>query len=539
MNSHCLPFRQVPHSTKLFLDFLDNAPAVRQFLPHSPQFLHWAQDESARVSYPAERRTRVADTLERQNKSFGASPKTLENISAFRSGALAIVTGQQVGLFGGPAFALYKALSAVRFAGEATRLGIDCVPIFWLATEDHDLEEVNHTRIPGAEAQLETFASQARGVEDAPVGGIKFENEITEVVLRAESVLGESEITRWLKECYAPGESFGSAFAKLFSRLFADFGVILLDGSDPELDRLAVPLYQDVIDHAGELNRSLLERDKELQAAGYHQQVRITSSTTPLFVFQNGSRLALHSTADGRFSIAEKEFSHDDLMRLAASSPELLSPNVLLRPIMQDYLLPTLAYVGGSAEVAYFAQLGALYQRLAKRITPILPRFSATLIDSKPQALLERYKLSFSDVFHGPEALREKIGSELLGANLQGSFQRAKTAVQTSMAAVQEALAQLDKTLTESAQNAESKMLYQLTNLQSRAARAELRQSEVADRHARLLSNWLYPDKALQEREFAGVYLLAKYGNKLLEDLLTTIHPDCVDHQLISIPAAG
>jgi uncharacterized protein YllA (UPF0747 family) len=201
---------------------------------------------------------------------------------------------------------------------------------------------------------------------------------------------------------------------------------------------------------------------------------------------------------------------------------------------VQDYLLPTLAYVGGSAEIAYFAQVGALYDSLLGRVTPTVPRFSATLVEAKPQALLERYKLSFSNLFHGPEALRERIGSHLLGPNLQSSFQQAKTAVERSMIAVREALAHVDKTLVESAQNAESKMLYQLTNLQSRAARAELRHSEVADRHARFLSNTLYPDKTLQEREVAGIYFLARHGRELLNGLLDTINPDCVDHQLVT-----
>jgi uncharacterized protein YllA (UPF0747 family) len=197
--------------------------------------------------------------------------------------------------------------------------------------------------------------------------------------------------------------------------------------------------------------------------------------------------------------------------------------------------LPTLAYVGGAAEVAYFAQLGALYQVLLGRVTPIVPRFSSTLIEAKPQALLERYRLAFPDLFHGPEALRERIGAQLLGPNLQSSFLKAKNAVERSMAEVRDALAHLDKTLVESAENAQSKMVYQITNLQSRAARAELRHSEVADRHARLLSTALYPDKTLQEREFAGIYFVAKYGKELLDGLLNIMNPDCVDHQLVTL----
>jgi bacillithiol synthase len=176
-----------------------------------------------------------------------------------------------------------------------------------------------------------------------------------------------------------------------------------------------------------------------------------------------------------------------------------------------------------------------VYESLAGRVTPILPRFSATLIEQKPQALLEKYRLSFSDVFQGPEGLRQAIGSHLLPPNLQSSFDQATTAVERSMKSVRGALVQLDKTLVESAEHAEQKMLYQITNLRSRAARAELRQSEIVGRHAELLSNSLYPHKALQEREVAGVYFLAKYGNELLNGLLETIHPDCLDHQVITL----
>lgn len=534
MNSHCFPFRQVPHTTRLFLDYLEYTPSIQPFLTRPPRFHQWAQDESSRIQYPDKRRQQIAQILERQNRSFGASPKTLENISAFRDGAFGVVTGQQVGLFGGPAFSIYKALSAIRLAADAKKLGISCVPIFWLATEDHDLEEVNKTRVPAPDFVLETIASTAQGAEDAPVGTISFGPEITELTTRIENLLGESETSKWLSECYRPGETFGRAFAKLFARVFADFGVILLDGSDPELDQIAAPLYRDAIERSSEINSALLQRDEQLRAAGYHQQVRVTNSSTPLFVFQDGSRIPVHASSAAKFLIGKKEVSRKELLELAGSSPESFSANVLLRPVLQDYLLPTLAYVGGAAEVAYFAQVAAVYQLLLARVTPILPRFSATLIEPKPQGLLERYRLTLSDLFHGPDALRETIGAHLLGPNLQNSFEQSKAAVERSMAKVREALAHLDKTLIESAENAESKMLYQLANLQSRAARAELRQSEVADRHARLLSNALYPDKTLQEREFAGIYFLAKYGRELLDGLLDVINPDCVDHQLVT-----
>jgi len=531
----CLPFREIPHSTGLFLDYLDRTPSVQPFYPRSATFLSWAAEESARVEFPADRRKCVTEILERQNKACGASAKTLENISRFREGAFAVVTGQQTGLFGGPMFSIYKALTTVKLAQEAGKLGLNCVPVFWLATEDHDLDEVNQADILSPDGQLERFSTVTRGDKDLPVGSVTFGKELSEVVARATALLGESEAATLLTECYRPGETFGTAFAKLFARLFADLGVVLLDGSDPELDQIVAPVYRQVIEQSNDLNQKLFQRDEQLQAAGYHQQVRITPTSTPLLAMRDGSRIPVHTDAADSFSIGDAEHSKQELAALAESSPQTFSPNVLLRPVVQDFLLPTLAYVGGAAEVAYFAQAGALYEAILGRVTPIIPRFSATLIEAKPQALLEKYKLSLTDVFQGPEPLRETIGGHLLGPNLQSSFDQAAAGVERSMAAVKEALGQLDKTLVESAENAESKMMYQITSLRARAARAETRQSEIAERHTRVLSNNLYPEKALQERGFAGIYFLAKHGRELLGQLLETIQPDCLDHQLITL----
>jgi bacillithiol biosynthesis cysteine-adding enzyme BshC len=535
MKSHCFPFRQVPHSSKLFLDYLDFSPSVQPFYSRSPGFLEWAKDESHRIQYPSERRKQVATILDRQNRNWGASATTLENINRLGSGACAVVTGQQVGLFGGPVFSIYKALSAVKLANEAGKLGIDAVPIFWLATEDHDFEEVNQAQMPGADGKLETLVSGAQTKPDAPVGTISFGPEIDQVVARTTELLGDSDVTKLLRECYRAGENFGSAFAKLFTRVFADFGVIMLDGSDPELDPIAAPLYAAALERAPQITQALLDRDAKLHAAGYHQQVKVTSSSTLLFAMRDGARVPIHQAKTGEFLVGEENVSRQQLLDLASKSPQSFSPNVLLRPVVQDYLLPTLTYVGGAAEVAYFAQVGSVYASLAERITPVVSRFSATLIDPKVKALLDKYNLTIPEIFEGPDVLRETVGARRLPPNLQNSFEKAAAAVENSMKAVRESLAELDKTLIESAENAESKMLYQINNLRARAARAELRHSEVVQRHAELISNSLYPGKELQERSFAGIYFLAKHGKQLMDGLLDVMHPDCLDHQIVEL----
>lgn len=537
MKSECLPFSQIPHTTRLFADFLSGHSKVLQFYPRSAYFNQWFKDEASGLHYDAERRQRVSSILERQNQSWGASGKTLENIGRLRAGAAAVVTGQQVGLFGGPLFSVLKALTAIKLAEQATRSGTDCVPIFWLATEDHDLAEANDVSLPGSDYSLQKLTAPTQGSTNAPVGTVRFGPEIESVVEAAMGLLGPSETSEFLREAYRPGETFGSAFARLFARLFADWGVILLDAADAEFHQIAEPIYRAAIERAEELDEALLSRGKMLEAAGYHQQVKVTPSSTLLFALRNGARVPVHRRLNGNgstdFLIEEERISQVELLSRISSSPQDFSANVLLRPVIQDYLLPTVAYTGGSAEVAYFAQVAVVYEALLGRVTPVVPRFSATVVEAKPKGLLERYGLRVPDLFQGPEALREQMATRTLPKELQSAFDHAEGSLEKSLATIREALARLDSTLVDSATNAASKMQHQLTQLRAKAARAELRQTEVLGRHADLLCNSLYPNKTLQEREIAGIHFVARHGREFLSGLYDAIHPDCLDHQVI------
>src|SRR3984885_12328503 len=244
VKAHCLPFSQIPHTTRLFTDFLAYSSKVQPFYPRSPYFNQWVKEESGNISYDDSRRERVAAILKRQNEAFGSSPKALANIERLRNGAAAVVTGQQVGLFGGPMFAIYKALSAVKLAEEATAAGVDAVPIFWLATYDHDLAEVNHVSIPGADGSSHVLTTPSHDVPGSPVSAVKLGDEILPIVEEGVKLLGDSEAVQFLRESYRPGETLGTAFARLYAKIFAEWGVIVLDASDPELHGIAQPIYR-------------------------------------------------------------------------------------------------------------------------------------------------------------------------------------------------------------------------------------------------------------------------------------------------------
>jgi bacillithiol biosynthesis cysteine-adding enzyme BshC len=542
VKAHCLPFPQIPHTTRLFTDLLAYTPEIQPFYPRSPYFHEWMKDEAARISYDSPRRERVSAILERQNKSWNASAKTLENIQRLRHGAAAVLTGQQVGLFGGPAFAIYKALTAVKLAEEASRAGIDAVPVFWLATYDHDLAEVNHVSIPGQDGVPQTLTTSSQSVPGAQVGAVHFADEITGPVDQAVALLGETEAAAWLRESYRPGESLGTAFARLYAKVFADWGVIILDPSDPDLSRIAEPIYRATIQKAPELAAVLLERGSALERAGYHQQVKVSESSVLLFTTRNGARLPMSRRGEGDQSefiidgeaVGEK-LSQADLLAEISEHPERFSPNVLLRPVVEDYLLPTLAYTGGAAEAAYYGQAGVVYEKLLGRVTPIVPRFSATLIEPKIKRLFEKHGISITDVFNGPEALRKHIAARHLPQDLQAAFEKATESFETNFSSIKEKLERLDKTLVDAAETCRSKMQHQLEKLFAQAARADAQKSELVSRHAEMISEAVYPNKGLQERGIGGIYFLARYGGDLLHQLYETIHTDCHDHQVIEL----
>jgi bacillithiol synthase len=531
----CISFASIPHTTHIFRDFLSYSPEIRKFFPTQPDVEHVAASANS-VPRDRERLSKVADVLERQNRRCGASDATSRNIQQLRDGAFAVVTGQQVGLFGGPLLSLFKAASVLALAKQVKALGVECVPVFWLASEDHDLTEVNQTLLLTSDLQLAPFTLVSDGVDGAPVSRLRFSGGSNETVAKAAELLGDSLAADYLRDSYAEGESFSSAYAKLFTRIFRDHGLILLDPSDPELHRIATPLFVDALTRAADLDDAILARNRELQAGGYHEQVKVTGESTPLFALLDGARVPIHR-ANGQFKIGRDAVPADELRRRIESAPEQFSANVLLRPVLQDYWLPTLAYIGGPAEIAYFAQVAVVYKQLLGRVTPIVSRLSATLIERRIERLLNKYEIELPQLFHGEHELRDCLAARALPADLKQNFQSAKLNAEGAMKRVSDSLWQLDSTLVEAASRATSKMQYQIDRLQKRAAQAELRRTEILTRHAAQIENAIYPRKTLQEREIAGIYFYAKYGPSLIKQLIDLAQTRCIEHKVLVLDA--
>jgi bacillithiol synthase len=534
MECHCLRLTELPHTTKLFADYLENFGRVAKWYGHSPD--ETGVVESAReIKLDSGMRREVVGILREQNQRFGADTAVMRNIDRLGEGAAAIVSGQQVGLFTGPAYSFYKAVSAVRWAEHLTSRGIDAVPIFWLATEDHDLAEINHCFWKGRTGITE-FEMPGKGeLSGRPVGEVLLGEEVGNVVETASGSLegaNSREIAEALRDSYRAGETFGSAFGKLLAKLLAGRGVILIDPLDARLHRLAKDVYRHAAEKAGELQEALLRRSKELDSDGYHVQVRVTRETTLLFSIVEGARQPLRNR-NGKFSLGRQAFTRAELLAAIEERPELFSANVLLRPIVQDALLPTAAYLAGPAEVAYFAQAEVVYRELLGRMPAILPRPSFTLVEPQIARLLKKYQLTPSDALSGRQSLKSKLSLKTVPRTLASRFEKDEKTLRRLLKAYQKPLARVDKTLLGALETTERKMLYQFQKLRGKAGRAENFRTGVLDRHEKAILDSLYPHRALQERTLCLLPFLASFGPELLDRLTTHAGPSAKGHQVI------
>ena len=536
MECDCLRFSEIPQTTKLVASFTDNFSKVTEFYGRAPDEAGVrAAAEEARLD--ASLRKAVAEILREQNERLGSSGETMRSIERLRHGAAAIVTGQQVGLFGGPAYCIYKALDAVAWAKRLTRAGTDAVPIFWMATEDHDLAEANHVFFHERYGIAQLSADVGDSVAGQSVGRISFGEEIAAVVEHASTLLdGPSarEIRDTLTGSYRAGENFGSAFGKLLARLFAGSGLILLEPLDRRLHELARPIYRKAIEQSAEIAGELLARGKELGKRGFHAQVKVTQQSTLIFLDAEGKREAVRRK-NGGFLAGNLRLSAAELLKKVGDEPEALSASVLLRPVLQDFLLPTAAYVGGPAEVAYMAQAQVVYKRILGRMPAILPRASFTLVEPNVARTMKKYELGIGDIFAGRQRLRRKMEMHYLPRGLEARFGKDEKALRKLLSGYAKPLAALDKSLVGARDTAEKKMLYQFQKLRGKAGRARNDRTGVLDRHESEIVSALYPRHGLQERTLSVLPFLARYGTDLLERLESASQSACKGHRIVSL----
>jgi bacillithiol biosynthesis cysteine-adding enzyme BshC len=531
MESACLRHNGIPHTSALFSDFQYHFGRVARFYAHNPHDAHSYATAAKEIVYPDDRRAALVAAL-RQSNGDTAALDLLAN-----PGTVAVVTGQQVGLFSGPAYTIYKALTAVRLAERLREQGVSAVPMFWLATEDHDVAEVNHTFVFGPDHRPIQLTVDAAGKAERPVGGIPI---AAPPVDRLRDVLAPfpygDEVAELVRAAYPAGVTFGRAFRALLERLLGGRGLLFVDPLDESVRRLAAPLLQETVRQDEALHGKLIERGKQLEAAGYHAQVHVEAKTSLVFLL-DGERRATLRRQNGEYASKEKptgerRYSAEELIGRA----EQLSPNALLRPVVQDYVLPTVAYVGGPAELAYMAQSQVLYRELLGRMPVMVSRSGFTLLDARTAKLMERYGLAVPAFFHGEDGVRDAIAHKLVPPELTQEFSNARLTISHSVERLREHLSAFDATLADASGKSLAKIDYQLSKMERKTARETLRRNERAGADAGYMSGLIFPDKHLQERYYSILPFLARHGvGNVMDTLYRHVRLECPDHQVLVV----
>jgi len=518
--AECYPVTVMPGQSRLFQDFcalrapfpLDEIGGNRPPLP-----AHWPE---------------LVRLLAAQNPPQNSSTSAAGALRALEQGAGTILTGQQVGLFGGPLYTPFKAATAIARARKGTALGGPQVAVFWLASEDHDFAEINQVTFP-AGRELTTLAYASTPEAALPAGRIVFDESIAALAERAAEIFGPSEATEALIAAYKPGRTFAEAFAEFYAKVFAAQGLLIVDASSREFHRLGAPVLRAALERADEFHVALVERSQALESAGYHSQVLVAPQSSLLFLIdqKSGARLALKrmtATAEepnGLWQTAgergNQSFTTGDLLGILDAEPERISPAALLRPVFQDFLFGTTAQVGGPAEIAYLAQSTVLFERIFGRQTPPIARFSATLIEPPIAELLRKHELTLEQVFQEESAatLALRLAARAMPPETKMKLAAAGNAFDAELTMLVEWLQSQDKALGQSAETAAGKMRYQMNRLRTMAANFQLQRENTLTRHANSIWNALYPGGVLQERVHGAAYYFARHGFSLAEAL--------------------
>jgi bacillithiol biosynthesis cysteine-adding enzyme BshC len=369
------------------------------------------------------------------------------------------------------------------------------------------------------------------GPNQRPVGLIPIvEPPLEELRAALSSFPFGDQAVAMAEQAYRPGTSFGAAFQTLLKQLLSGHEILFLDPLDEPIRQLAAPLLREAVLASSGLTKKLLERNKELESLGYHAQVHVEPQTSLVFALEGDRRITLRRQ-NGDFISKEKRFTSEEL----ADRAEHLSPNALLRPVVQDYLLPTVAHIGGPAELAYISQSQVLYEELLGRMPVEVSRTGFTLLDARSSKLMERYGLTIPSFFHGEENLRELIAHKLMPADLIGEFEQAREATASSLDKLRADVTAFDSTLAAALDKSRAKILYQFSKMEQKTARETFRRNERAAADAGFMANLVFPEKHLQERYYSILPFVAKHGPGLVDLLHQSVHLGCPDHKVLVV----
>jgi len=517
----------VLYPSALYRDFLTAPERVRRFYP--VDFRDPAACAGAGTSrdYPASRRAAVASIMRRQAEAWGLLEASRETLVKFeRAETIVVVSGQQPGLFGGPLYTIYKTLTGIAFAQNLERAtGRPVVPVFWIASDDHDFEESRRAFIGDGLLSMKELEypldAAPRGVS---LSRVPLGPPVLDLIREADEVLApaayRTEVVDRLREAYAPGRGWTEAFARLAGGWAAPWGALVFDPADREAKGLVLPIFEREVELRGRSSEAARDVGQALIAAGYHAQIARTGQELNLF-WHGEIREALRLGRDGTLRLAEsgREIEKRELLEKLRERPEDGSPGVLLRPLMQDYLFPTAAYVGGPSEVAYWAQVYALYPLFEMNPPAIVPRAGATILEPEIAKILDKLGIPWDALAGDVETVIRDTLTRFLPVDLPALFEKERTGWIESMKRIEDAVISFDPSLKAAAETATGKVVHEGQVLEKKLMQVWKRRHEESVQKIRRARESLFPRGGLQERTFSILGYAAEHGPALIDEL--------------------
>ncbi|MCF8240905.1 MAG: bacillithiol biosynthesis cysteine-adding enzyme BshC [Melioribacteraceae bacterium] len=537
-------FSDLPSQQNLFLDYMYEFENVERF--YGTNFRDTEQYGKVFESVKntnRDHREKLKEIIYDQYRDFKPSKLTLSNIDAMKSkNTIAVVTGQQLGLLGGPLYTFYKIITAIKLAAFLKDKYHDYqfVPVFWLEGDDHDFDEVRSFNLMNKENDLIKIQYDDGKPEDenrGNIGSVAFNDNINEVIKKINDEQRVTEFTsdtmNLLEKCYYDNTTFKEAFKKLLFNFYDEYGLILFDPQHVEIKKLLKPIFKQEIENFRTNTNKVVEQSAELEEI-YHAQVKVKPIN--LFLSDKSGRFLLEPDEEEfRLRNRRVKFTKEDILQKLEDAPEDFSPNVLLRPICQDFLLPTALYVAGPSEISYFAQITPLYDiyNLPKPI--IYPRSSITIVEKNLIKILEKYDLNHEDFFIEEKLLNNKVIESLSEFNIDEMFGEHSTEIELQIDRLKEKLFMIDPNLSGSVKKTYEKIVQSLDTLKSKAKSSQERNHDTALRQLDKARNSIFPNNNLQEREFNFIYFTNKYGMDIIKWLFNELTINKYEHQILEL----
>ncbi|MEP6787646.1 MAG: bacillithiol biosynthesis cysteine-adding enzyme BshC [Acidobacteriota bacterium] len=540
-----LPFSEIPHQSRLFLEYQSDPASLKEFYPNavtSPLQIRSFIPEVL-ANYKTDRQE-LCEALTEINSQINAGEKTFEAIKLLGDrDTVAVVTGQQAGLFTGPLYTIYKALSAIKLAEELNNEGTKAIAVFWAATEDHDFDEVSEASLIRRSGEVVRSTYSPEGyVKNIPVGSVEIDGEIDNVIEQIFAELPDTEfsaeVEELLRTSWSHGTLFGNAFEKTLAVILGKFGMIFIDPMNERIKRLSSQIYVNALAKSSEIVASVIKRSRELENKGYHAQVLVEEDHRPLFWHDDaGRRAALRKVGQDIYRAKgdKREFTLSELEKTAADEPRRFSPGVMLRPVVQDHLLPTVCYFGGAAEIAYFAQNSEVYRVLRRPVTPILHRQSFTIVEPKYRRMLDKLGLQFPQLFDGLETTRLRLATQSISPETATLFASVEETINTELNRLDQRLSRIDTTLAENLAKRRRKMIYHIAALRKKTLLAFARKDETSGRQLENVFAALLPGGELQERSLNVINFLNRYGSNFVDWIYESIDLEDTGHRIVDL----